>query len=129
LVTSVPLYFLAEPIIVFFYTEEYAMAGHLLGLFAIRMLFTNMGVAKTSYITNEGLFKYSLICAVVGAGLNIGINYLLIPDYKSIGAIWATIISFTVSIFIVDLFYKGARHNFALMMKGIGTFWKFHQAR
>ena len=33
--------------------------GYLLGLFAIRLFFTNMGVAKASFITNESLFKYS----------------------------------------------------------------------
>jgi hypothetical protein len=51
-------------------------------------------------------------------------NYLLIPTYQSIGAIWAMIGSFFVSILLVDLFFKEARPNFKWMMKGIGTFWK-----
>lgn len=128
LVTSVPLFFLAEPIIVFLYDEEYRQAGWLLSLFAIRLFFTNMGVAKASFITNEGLFRYALLTAVVGAGLNIVINLFVIPEYKSIGAIWATIISFVVSIFVIDLFYARTRTNLGWMLKGIGTFWKFHRA-
>jgi hypothetical protein len=43
------------------------MAGYLLSLFAIRLFFTNMGVAKSSFITNESLFKYSLVTSVLGA--------------------------------------------------------------
>ena len=124
LVVSVPLFFLAKPLIVLLYGEEYSMAGYLLSLFAIRLFFTNMGVAKSSFITNESMFKYSLVTAVVGATLNITMNYLLIPTYQSIGAIWAMIGSFFVSIFVVDLFFKEARPNFGWMMKGIGTFWK-----
>jgi len=124
LVVSVPLYFVAEPIMVLLFGEEFRMAGYLLSLFAIRLFFTNMGVAKSSFITNESLFKYSLVTAVVGATLNITMNYLLIPTYQSIGAIWAMIGSFFVSIFLVDLFFKDARPNFWWMMKGIGTFWK-----
>lgn len=124
LVVAVPLYFLAEPIMVLLYGEAYRAAGYLLSLFAIRLFFTNMGVAKASFITNESLFKYSLVTAVIGAVLNISLNYLLIPTYQSIGAIWAMIGSFFVSIFLVDLFFKEARPNFGWMMKGIGTFWQ-----
>jgi O-antigen/teichoic acid export membrane protein len=124
LAVSVPLYFVAEPAMVLLFGEKFRMAGYLLSLFAIRLFFTNMGVAKTSFITNESMFKYSLVTAVVGAVLNITMNYLLIPTYQSIGAIWAMIGSFFVSIFLVDLFFKEARPNFKWMMQGIGTFWK-----
>lgn len=129
LVVSVPLYFLAEPAMVLLFGEEFRKAGYLLSLFAIRLFFTNMGVAKSSFITNESLFKYSLITAVVGALLNITMNYLLIPSYQSEGAIWAMIGSFFVSIFLMDLLFKEARPNFGWMMKGIGTFWKIRNVR
>ena len=127
LVTAVPLYFLAEPIMVFLYGEAFRPSGFLLSLFAIRLFFTNMGVGKTSFITNESLFKYSLITAIVGAVLNIGMNYFLIPEYKAIGAIWSTIGSFLVSIFLMDLLFAATRLNFKLMMKGIFTFWRIHR--
>lgn len=127
LVVSVPLYFAAEPVMVLLFGEEFRMAGYLLSLFAIRLFFTNMGVAKSSFITNEGLFKYSLVTSVLGAVLNITLNYMLIPTYQSIGAIWAMIGSFFVSIFLVDLFFKEARPNFGWMLKGIGTFWQVHK--
>lgn len=124
LLTSIPLYFTAEPIMVFLFGEEYRPAGFLLSLFAIRLLFTNMGVAKASFITNESLFKYSLMTAVVGATLNIGMNYFLISEYKAIGAIWATIASFAVSIFLMDLLFSRTRQNLKWMLWGMLTFWR-----
>ena len=81
LVTAIPLYFLAEPFMVLFFGEKFRAAGHLLALFAIRLFFTNMGVAKSSFITNEGLFRYSMITSVMGAVCNIVLNILLIPQY------------------------------------------------
>ncbi|MEO8069265.1 MAG: flippase [Flavobacteriales bacterium] len=128
LVTAVPLFFLAQPIMVLLYGEPFRPSGALLSLFSIRLLFTNMGMGKTSFITNESLFKYSLATALVGAGLNIAINYVLIPHFQSAGAIWATIISFTVSIFMLDLCFKSTRANFGWMMKAMFSFWKVHRA-
>lgn len=129
LVTSIPLYFVAEPLMVFLFGEEYRPAGFLLSLFAIRLLFTNMGVGKASFITNESLFKYSLMTAVVGAVINITMNYFLIPPFKAIGAIWATIGSFTVSIFLMDLLFKNTRQNLKWMCLGMLTFWRIRKVK
>lgn len=129
LVTAIPLFFLAEPIIVLLYGEQFRPAGALLSLFAVRLFFTNMGVGKTSFITNESLFRYSLITAIVGATMNIAINFYLIEAYKSKGAIVATIVSFTASIFIMDLFFKSTRWNLKLMLLAMVTFWKIHKVK
>ncbi len=128
LITAIPLYLVAEPMMVLLFGEEFRPSGVLLSLFAIRLFFTNMGVGKSSFITNESLFKYSLITGVVGAGTNIIMNYFLIPPFKSVGAIWATIGSFTISIFLMDLLFKNTRANFKWMVHGILTFWKINKA-
>ncbi|HRH36797.1 MAG TPA: polysaccharide biosynthesis C-terminal domain-containing protein, partial [Flavobacteriales bacterium] len=128
LAIAIPLYIFAEPIIVIFFGEAYRPAGVLLGLFAIRLFHTNMGSAKSSYILNESLFKYSLVTAIVGTVTNVCVNYMLIPIYGSKGAIISTIISFTVHIFLLDLFVPRVRGNLRVMMKGIFTFWRFHRA-
>ena len=129
LVTSLPLYFIAEPAIVWLYGEEFRYAGHLLALFALRLVFSFIGVAKGSFITNEGLFKFSLLTAVLGAAINIGLNLILIPTMRSNGAIWATLISFFISVYVVDLFHSKTRINFRMMTQGVITFWKFKSVR
>jgi O-antigen/teichoic acid export membrane protein len=127
LVVAIPLFFVAEPAIVLIYGEQYRPAGFLLSLFALRLFFTNMGVSKSAFIINESLFKYSLLTSSIGAMANIAANYFLIPLYGAIGAVISSTLSFTISIFIVDLFFIRMRYNQKLMFKGIFSFWKIKE--
>ena len=106
-------------IVVLLYGIEYEKAGTLMALMSIRLIFVNYGVAKTLYITNLNLFRYFLLTGIVGAIINIALNYYMIPIYESNGAIWASIISLLVSIIIIDLFYTPTRQNFKSMMNSI----------
>lgn len=126
LVMALPLYLFADDIILLLYGMEYRTAGILLSLFALRLFFTNMGVGKSVFIVNESLFKYSLGATITGAIVNITANYLLIPFYGTTGAVIATIVSFSVSIFVLDLFFVKTRRNQQLMFKGIFSFWKLN---
>lgn len=128
LVMAVPIYFFAEDVIVLLYGVEYQAAGFLLSLFALRLFFSNMGVGKSIFIVNESMFTYSLLTVVIGAASNIAMNFFLIPLYGTVGAIVASMISFTISIFIVDLFFVKAFRNLKLMIKGILSFWKLKEA-
>lgn len=125
LAAAVPIFLFSERLVVMLYGVAYGKAGILLSLFAIRLFFANFGVAKGLFITNENLFKYSLISATAGALVNICLNYLLIPTYASIGAIWAMIASFAVTTFIMDLFFQKTRRNLLLMAWAIVTPWQF----
>jgi len=123
LLMSIPLYFFAEPLIVLLFGKEYQEAGYLLSLFALRLFFYNMGVGKSAFIVNESLFRYSLITITLGAASNIALNYFLIPIYGAVGAVISSMLSFVVSIFLVDFFYAKTRENQKLMFKGMATFW------
>ncbi|AJE50638.1 flippase [Paenibacillus polymyxa] len=126
LMTSVPLFFLSQWVVVVLYGREFAEAGSLLSLFAIRLFFTNFSVAKSLFITNENLFKYTLLTSVIGAVTNIAFNYALIPWLGVRGSLVATILSFTISVFLMDLLFKEVKANLGWMMKSILTFWHVH---
>jgi O-antigen/teichoic acid export membrane protein len=128
LALALPIFFFAEDIISLLYGYEYREAGFLLSLFALRLFFSNMGVGKSVFIVNESLFRYSLLTVVIGAIVNIGLNYLLIPPYGTIGSFMASIISFTASIFLVDFFFEKTRENQKLMFQGITSFWRLKEA-
>ncbi len=121
---SLPLFLYGTKLVVFMFGEDYRGAGVLLALLSVRLLFTNFGVARFLFITNEGLFKYSFIAAVIGAAINIMVNYALIPVWGASGAIIATIISFAVTTFVLDSLYPPARNNFMIMVSGLLTPWK-----
>ena len=126
LVLAIPIFIFAEPIIVLLFGIEYQPAGVLLALLSIRLFFANMGVARGTYILTENLMKFSMLTMILGTIVNIYLNYVLIPYYGSRGAIVATIVSFFITIYLVDIFYSKTRHNVILQVKSIITFYKLH---
>ena len=128
LLVGIPIFLFGEKIITLLYGAEYQAAGYLLSLFSLRLFFSNMGVGKSIFIVNESLFRYSLLTVVFGALSNILFNYFLIPRFGPAGAITGSMLSFTVSIFLVDLFFAKTRANQKLMFQGILSFWKLKNA-
>jgi O-antigen/teichoic acid export membrane protein len=125
LIIGIPVYFFSEKIITTVFGSEYLPAGILLSLLAIRLFFANMGVARGIFILSENLLRYSVITMIIGTASNILLNFYLIPIYQAKGAIFATIISFFITIFAIDLFYIKTRKNTILIFNGIFTFYKF----
>ncbi len=126
LVLAIPIFIFAEPIIVLLFGIEYQPAGVILALLSIRLFFTNMGVARGTYIVTENLMKFSMFTMILGTIVNIYLNYVLIPNYGARGAIVATIVSFFTTIYLVDIFYSKTRHNVILQVKSIITFYKLN---
>lgn len=111
-----------EWIVLFLYGSEYLVAATLFPLFSIRTVFTNYGLARGLFITSNNLFKYSMYFVICGAIINISLNYFLIPDYKSKGALVATIVTYMFTIFILNFIFKETRSNGMLMLKSLVTF-------
>ncbi|SDS28009.1 Membrane protein involved in the export of O-antigen and teichoic acid [Paenibacillaceae bacterium GAS479] len=129
LITAIPVFFFANLIVVILYGEEFSPAGTLLSLFSIRLFFTNFGVAKNLYITNENLFRYRVITSIIGVISNIALNYVLIPVMGVKGSLVASIISFSISIFVIDIFFKRAVGNLKNMVISISTFWEINKTK
>ena len=123
LVVGLPIFIFGSNVVTFLYGIDYQPAGYLLSLMAIRLFFANYGVARGVFILNENLFKFSMTTMIIGTIVNVGLNLLLIPQYKAVGAIWATIVSFTVTIFLIDFLYPKTRYNAKLMMKSMIKFY------
>lgn len=126
LVTFLPIFFFSKKIIIFLYGNAYQTTGSLLSLMAIRLFFTNIGLARGCFINIENLFKFSFLTMALGTIVNIVLNYYMIPIYQSKGSIIATIISFFVTIFLIDSFYSKTRQNVKLQLLGIVTFYKLN---
>jgi len=127
LLTATPIYLFSEKIIVILYGEAYQPAGVLLCFMATRLLFTNIGTARSAFINIESLFKYSLCSMITGTVVNVLCNFILIPTYGSVGAVVATILSFSTTIFFLDAFYRKTRNNVKLQLLAIASFYKIFQ--
>jgi len=126
LAVAIPIYLFSEQIVVTLFGIAYQPAGVLLSLMAIRLFFANMGVSRGAFILSENLLKFSFITMLVGTLVNIGLNYIWIPNYGSKGAIIATIVSFFVTTYLFDIFYYKTRENVLLQIKSIFTFYKIN---
>lgn len=126
LIIAIPIYYFAEVIVVLLYGEEFKRVGGILSILAMRLFFTNMGTARSVFIISENLLKFSMITMFIGTIINILMNYLLIPKYNSEGAVIATIISFSITTFIIDAMYDKTRVNLKLQIVAILTFYKFN---
>lgn len=119
--TALPLIIFSYPIITLLFGPDYLAASPILALMAVRLVFGHFGVARSIYLLNEGLLKYSAITMIVGTVLNVILNYLFIPEYGGIGATAASLISFAVTIFVIDIFYQKTRINAMIMLKSAIT--------
>ncbi len=126
LVIATPIYYFAEFIVVLLYGKEFEKVGGILSILALRLFFTNMGTARGVFIISENLLKFSMLTMFIGTIINILMNYLLIPKYNSEGAVIATLISFSVTTFIIDAMYKRTRVNVNLQINAMLTFYKFN---
>jgi O-antigen/teichoic acid export membrane protein len=124
LLVSIPIFLWSNKIVIVLFGYEYKEAGILLSLFSFRLFFANFGVAKSLFITNESLFVYSMITAMIGTLINVLLNIILIPKYAAIGSIWATIVSFSVTTFLIDFCYPKMHSNLILMFKAILCPWQ-----
>ena len=77
----------------FLYGKEYAEAGSVLVIHIWTLVFIFLGVASSKHLVAENQQRMELIRTLIGAVINIGLNFLLIPKYSVVGAAVATLIS------------------------------------
>jgi O-antigen/teichoic acid export membrane protein len=122
--TAIPLLALGPVVARMAFGESYAAAAGLIPWLTFRLFFTNFGVARSLFITNEGLFRFALLTSVAGAIVNLGLNFLLVPEFGARGAIAASFASFALTIFGLECFEPRARRNLCLMLRAVALPWR-----
>ncbi|HEY4300801.1 MAG TPA: flippase [Candidatus Didemnitutus sp.] len=124
LVAALPLIAIGGPVARWLLGGPYEGAALLLPWLVFRLFFTNFGVARSIFITNEGLFRFGLVTAIAGAVVNVALNLWLIPRWGARGAIVSSIASFAVSTFLLEGFQPLARANLGLMIRAVVLPWR-----
>jgi O-antigen/teichoic acid export membrane protein len=106
---AIPVSLLAGPAVWLLYGPEFAEAGPVLAVHIWAGLFVCLGVAQSAWMINEGRTGYLLVSTVLGAVINVGLNYLLIPEYGAFGAAIATLVSYGITVVVICFFYGPAR--------------------
>ena len=106
---AVPTALLGPWLAPFLYGGEYAGAGAVLQWHALAAVFVFSGVARSQYLTNEGRQRFSLMTTLLGAVVNFGLNWLLIPGHGAMGAAWATLAAYGVAAWGASWLSRGTR--------------------
>jgi len=106
---ALPVALLAPWIIRLAYGPPYAAAAPILAVHAWAVIFVFLGVARSQFLVNAGLTRFSLVCAVTGALVNVALNLLLIPRWSGLGAAVATVVSYAVSAWLMSFCSPGLR--------------------
>jgi len=118
-VVAIAVSLLASPIILLFFGEEYTDSSTILTIHIWAALFIFMRAAFSKWILIENVLMFSLITQGFGALANVGLNFLLIPQYGGEGAAYATLLSYAMASYISLFFYSKSRTVFWMMSKAM----------
>ncbi len=74
--------------------QEYRSAGPMLNILIWSILFTNLGIARSSFLMAKNWTRLHTISVFMGCIINVALNYILIPLYGGMGAAIATCVSY-----------------------------------
>ncbi|MFC2149571.1 flippase [Candidatus Auribacterota bacterium] len=103
------------PLIHVLFGSEYAAAGAILAVHVWSCLFVFLCIASYQQLMAENLTKVVFIRTAAGAGVNILLNFVLIPRFGGVGAAAATVVSYFVMILLTGVNDK-ARINYTLFL-------------
>lgn len=116
---SLPMTFLATPLIILLFGNEFIESGTILAIHIWASIFVFMGVATSPWFIAENLTNLSFRRTFLGAITNVVLNFILIPKYAGLGAAIATVISQAVASFLSNGFDSKSRKIFKIQLKSL----------
>ena len=120
----IPIFFLSNKIIVTIFGAPYQAAGQVIMVHVWASIFVFWGVASGKWFLVENLQVLFLVNTAFGAGINVLLNYKLIPIYGITGAAYATLVSYAVAAYFMNFIFVKTRANFYLLSYSIFPLWK-----
>jgi O-antigen/teichoic acid export membrane protein len=90
----------------FFYGYEYIRIGSVITIHSLASIFVALGVSHSPLLIFKNLQKYSLYASLIGAILNVILNYFMISKWGINGAAIATVITQAFASYLFFAFVK-----------------------
>lgn len=119
--------FIYDWLIIFLYGQDYQQAGQVLMIHIWGGIFVALGAASGSWFVSENLQRYALYRTLLGASVNIALNFALIPKYGILGAAIGTVVAQSVAALFFDILTAKTRVLFFTKLKSI--FYKVFKAQ
>jgi len=93
-------------IIEILFGTAFAEATPILAILVWAGVWVNIGVVRTYILITEDVVHYSMWSTLIGAGVNVGLNLLLIPSMGAAGCAIATLVSYFISAYLTSFFFN-----------------------
>ncbi|HNW40083.1 MAG TPA: flippase [Candidatus Omnitrophota bacterium] len=114
---AVLMTFFSGPLIRLFYGQTFDEVSGVLAVNVWAGVFAALGAVRFKWLVSENLQIILVKTTVLGAVLNVILNYILIPQCGIMGSSIATIISSAFMVYASLFFYKETREHFYLLTK------------
>ena len=118
LAQCVIMVFLAKPLVLVMYGEDYLPSVTALRIAVWYVTFSNYGSIRNIWMLAESKQKYLWIINLSGALANVALNAVLIPFLGAVGAAIASLFTQFFSNFIIGFIIRPIRYNNTLMLRG-----------
>jgi len=126
---ALPMTFISTPIVVALFGPAYAESGAVLAIHIWASVFVFLGVASSQCFVAENRQILSFQRTLLGALVNVILNFVLIPDFGPIGASVATVVAYAFAAFFADVMQKETRQTFAMKLSALNIFKSFYLKR
>lgn len=114
---ALPVSLLAPKISIMLYGKAYEATGGVLAIHMWTAVFVFLGVATSKWLVAENYVRKSLYRALIGVGLNIILNWYLIPVWGIRGSATATLISQAAVNLGYDFMDRDMRYQLRLKLR------------
>lgn len=118
-VIVIPVFLTADVVIDLLFGDSYAASSEILKVHTWAFLFVAIGVVRGRWLIAENYTRFAMVAALIGAVVNVGLNYTLIPEYAGIGAAWATLLAQVASVLLSCLIWSRLHVVFRQMIKAL----------
>jgi O-antigen/teichoic acid export membrane protein len=103
---ALPMTFFSDWLILLIFGQLYQEAGQVLMIHTWTAVFVFIGVVYSGYLTIENKTKKAFYRTLIGAIVNVFLNYILIPIHGIKGAAFSTLVGQFSANYLYDIFDK-----------------------
>ena len=111
---SIPFALFSFEIVEFIYSKDYLNSVPILSIYIWSIVFAYLSNISTSYFLAENLKFHASARLILGALINVFLNYFLILEFGILGAAYGTLIAYFFSSYFYNFLFAKTRNNFQL---------------
>jgi len=119
---ALPMTFLSTSIVVAVFGLAYAESGPVLAIHIWASVFVFLGVASNQWFVAENRQILSFQRTLLGALINVILNFMFIPNFGPLGAAVATVVAYAIAAFMSDAMQAETREMFSMKLNSLNIF-------